>query len=267
MSLRANFHTHSSFCDGTNTPLEIVEEALKLRMTNIGFSGHMDADVHMEFDKYVATIRKLQNEYKDKIDILCGVELDTLYDPKYAEGMDYVIGSTHFLDVDYERPLSVDDKPEDVVLLSNEFYGGDYYKLCKAYYELEATVVDRFPCTFIGHFDLVSKFNRVLHFIDESDVQYLNPAYEAMDYLVSKGLMFEINTSQAYRGKLYPSRLLLSHLKEIGGEIIINSDAHKMSDLIKGFDVAIQTAKECGFDHSNYLTLEDGKLKTFQVLI
>ena len=36
---------------------------------------------------------------------------------------DYVIGSTHFLDVDYERPLSIDNTSEDVILLCNEFYG------------------------------------------------------------------------------------------------------------------------------------------------
>ena len=263
--LTANYHTHSTFCDGANTPNEIVTEALKLGMTHLGFSGHMDVGVYMKFEDYLTEIRKLQREYREHIEILCGVELDNLYDPKYSEKVDYVIGSTHYLDVDSEMPFSVDYKPEEVVRLCKEFFEGDYYKLCKSYYELEAKIIDRFPCTFIGHFDLVTKFNYVLHFVDETDTRYLAPAYEAMDYLVSKGVMFEINTGQSLRGKLYPSIPLLRRLKEIGGEIIINSDAHKAADLMKKFDMAVQIAKECGFNHTNYLTMKRGKRETIQI--
>ena len=258
MKLLANYHTHSLFCDGKSSPQEIVEEAIRQKMTHLGFSGHMDSDIHMDFEKYTKEIRKIQKEYRGSIEVLCGVELDTLYDSKYASGVDYVIGSTHFIDVNYERPLSIDNTPEELELLCNEFYGGDYYKLCKEYYELEATVVDRFPCAFIGHFDLITKFNNVLHFIDEENQSYLQLGYDAAEHLIKKGVPFEVNTRQVYRNKLFPSKDLLRIINQLGGNIIISSDAHDKNELLNGFGNAIRVAKECGYNSSLILKLDKG---------
>ena len=265
MVLKANYHTHTTWCDGSSTPREIVEEALRLGFAHLGFSGHMDADIHMDMDRYAGEIRKLQAEYGDRLEILCGVEWDNLYDTACTEGMDFVIGSTHFMDVRYERPLSIDYTPEDVVLLCREFYGGDYLKLCRDYYALEATIADKYPCTFIGHFDLVTKYNHLLHFVDEDDPRYLKPAYEAMEYLAGKGIPFEINTRQAHRGKFFPGETLLKRLFSLGGEIVINSDAHGAGELDKGFEAAAELAKSCGFRHTNYLTKMNGKPEWIQV--
>lgn len=247
MQIKANYHTHTTFCDGKNSPREMVEKAIELGFTHLGFSGHMDADIHMDLPQYTKEIRNLQIEYEDKIQILCGVEWDNLYDLNCTANMDYVIGSTHFLNVQYERPLSIDDTPEDVILLCNEFFGGDYYKLCKEYYQLEATIIDKYPCTFIGHFDLITKFNDLIHFVDQEDTRYLRYALEAMEYLVSKGVLFEINTRQSSRGRLFPDGVLLKALHAFGGKIIVNSDAHTCSELDKGFDYALQKVKESGF--------------------
>ena len=35
-----NLHTHTSFCDGANTPEEMVQAAIALGMDSLGFSGH-----------------------------------------------------------------------------------------------------------------------------------------------------------------------------------------------------------------------------------
>ena len=267
MPIEANYHTHSKLCDGSSTLRECVEEAIKIHFKHLGFSGHMDADVHMDFEKYLREVNQLKKEYYDKIEILCGVELDNLYDPRYAEKVDYVIGSTHFLDVDYIRPLSIDDTHDDFVLLLNTFYNGDCLRMCREYYELEAAICDKFPCTFIGHFDLITKFNNELHYIDEDDPKYLTYAFDAMEVIARKGIPFEINTRQAHRGKLFPGKRLLERLKLLGGEIIISSDAHNCLELNKGFDYAIQVAKECGFDHTCCITKKNGKIEYVQVEI
>ncbi len=36
----ANFHTHTVFCDGRNTPEEVVLSAIEKGFSAIGFSGH-----------------------------------------------------------------------------------------------------------------------------------------------------------------------------------------------------------------------------------
>ena len=259
MPLLANFHTHTTFCDGKNTAEEMVEQAISLGFTQLGFSGHMDPDIHMDIQAYFREIRRLAALYSDRLEILCGVELDNIYDPGCAEGADYIIGSTHFLDVQSEIPMSVDNTEEYMARLANEFFGGDYYELAKAYYELEAQVYDRTRCDFVGHFDLVTRFNDEMHFLDESEPRYWIPALTAMEHLVRQGVPFEINCGAVNRNRkreLYPNRFLLRHLREFGGEIFINSDAHQRELLGSGFDIAVKTAMECGFTHVNILTKE-----------
>ena len=257
MALRANYHTHTTFCDGSDAAEEVVLAAIDKGFSHLGFSGHMDPDIHMDFDAYFAEIGRLREKYEDKIEILCRVELDNLYDPHCADGAEYVIGSTHFLDVQSDIPISVDNSGEMMRRLAEEFFGGDYYKLAKSYYELSARVYDRLHCTFVGHFDLVTRFNDSMHFLDEADSRYIMPALEAMEYLVKEGVPFEINCGAVNRNRkkeLYPNRFLLKNLREFGGEILINSDAHQKELLDGGFDIAVERALACGFTHVNILT-------------
>ena len=124
--LRANFHTHTVFCDGTNTAEEMVQQALALGFEQLGFSGHMDPDIHMDWPAYVAEITRLKRAYAGQLDILMGVELDNVYDPACCPGAEFVIGSTHFLDVETPTPMSVDNSPEIMEQLCREYYGGDW---------------------------------------------------------------------------------------------------------------------------------------------
>ena len=254
--MKANYHTHSTFCDGRDTPEEIVKTALRKNFTHLGFSGHMDPDIHMDLGAYTQEIRRLKELYRDKIDIFLGIELDNLYDPICAAGAEYVIGSTHFLDVDSPVPMSVDNTEEIFQQLCHEHFGDDYYRLAKAYYDLEARVYDRLHCTFVGHFDLVTRFNDRLHVLDETDKRYTALALEAMEYLVSEGVPFEINCGAVNRGRkkeLYPNRFLLTKLSEMGGRILLSSDAHQKELLDGGFDLAVETAVLCGFTHVQML--------------
>ena len=262
--LHANFHTHTSFCDGKNTPEEVVLQAIAYGFTQLGFSGHMDPDIRMDIEAYFAEIGRLKEKYRDRIDILAGVELDNLSDPDCAKGAEYIIGSTHFLDVDTEVPMSVDHSEEIMERLCRECFGGDYYRLAKAYYELEAKVYDRLHCTFVGHFDLVTRFNDSMHFLDEEDPGYIKAALESMEYLVSEGVPFEINCGAVNRGRkkdFYPNRRLLKALHDFGGEIFINSDAHQKELLCGAFPEAVKIALSCGFSHVLILRHDqDGKV-------
>ena len=321
--LRGNFHTHTVFCDGANTAQEMADQALALGFTHLGFSGHMDPDIRMDLAAYDREIRRLQEVYRGRLEILRGVELDGLYVPRMPslagkrgcgaesaekeegsrpervgasktdsaertgatesdpaertgaaktdpaeekksvderallDGMEYLIGSTHFIEAPSGGPLgSVDDTWERLETFCTEEFGGDFYRLSKEYYRTEAEVFDRTHCTFVGHFDLVTRFNDAMHFLEEEDPRYYMPALETMEYLVSKGLPFEINCGAVNRGRkaeLYPNRFLLQKLREMGGEILISSDAHQKELLDGGFDIAVRTAAACGFTHTLFL--------------
>ena len=254
--LKANYHTHTTFCDGDETAERMVQRALELRFGHLGFSGHMDEEIHMDWSTYVAEIARLREAYADRIDILCGVELDTLYDPDSCPGAEYVIGSTHYVDVDVPFSRAVDYGADVSLRLCDECFGGDWYAMCRSYYELEAQVFDRLHCTFVGHFDLITRFNDQMHAFDAEDPRYLGPALEAMEHLVRQGVPFEINCGAHNRGRkeeLYPRRSLLRALHDFGGQIFINSDAHQETCLNGSFDVAVKRAIECGFTHVNVL--------------
>ena len=47
MALRANYHTHTTFCDGSDSAEDVVLAAIDKGFSHLGFSGHMDPDIHM----------------------------------------------------------------------------------------------------------------------------------------------------------------------------------------------------------------------------
>ena len=68
--MKTNYHTHTTFCDGKNTPKENAEEALKKGFDILGFSAHSlyphSSDWHMpveEHKNYFDSIRALAKEY------------------------------------------------------------------------------------------------------------------------------------------------------------------------------------------------------------
>ena len=106
-----NLHTHSIYSDGKSTPREHVEEAVRQGLTRLGFSEHsplpFDNNFSVKSDRmpdYIKEIAALKEEYKDRIEILCGLEADyitgvsesfALTKEKYQ--LDYLIGGVHLV--------------------------------------------------------------------------------------------------------------------------------------------------------------------------
>lgn len=269
--LRANYHTHTTFCDGANTAEEMAHQAIDLGFEALGFSGHVDPGVQMDWEDYASEVLRLRSTLRDKIDILLGAELDNLFDPSCCLEAEYLIGSTHFIPVDVTLDGCVDMNPETSVRCCREYFGGDWYAYCRAYYEFESEVFSRTHCTFVGHFDLVTRFNDELHAFDEEDPRYLRPALETMEHLVQQGVPFEVNCGAFNRGRkaeLYPRQSLLQALHDFGGEIFINSDAHEKGLLDGGFETAVERAIACGFTHVNTLRHDaHGQVEVRQVAL
>lgn len=252
--IREDFHIHTNFCDGKNTPREMVEAALEKGFTDLGFSGHGDfgfcepgfgmSDQILE--KYKETIQELREEYKGKIRLYTGIELDCLGPVQKA---DYAIGSTHCIEKNGEY-IEVDYTPEVLEEGVKRLWHGDWYAMTRDYFELEASVYRRTGCTWVGHFDLVAKFNEKGGYFDENCDAYREPALAAMKELNDQGLPFEINTGAMSRGLKsvpYPSAFLLRELKAMGGRILINSDSHSARHIGFGFEQARKIAWDCGF--------------------
>ncbi|MEE0928607.1 MAG: histidinol-phosphatase HisJ family protein [Acutalibacteraceae bacterium] len=257
-----DLHTHTAYCDGDNTPEEMLLSAIEKGFNTYGFSSHSHLSYdeswnmsHAEQKKYVAEVLSLREKYKGKIEVLLGTEYDLLSDNDLTP-FDYVIGSCHSLIKDGSY-VSVDHSEKIFVDCVEKLYGGDYYFFCSDYFKMMSTADTRREVTFFGHFDLVNKFNKDFKFFSETDSRYTAPMLSALEKLAKSGKPFEINTQHTFRHsqtEASASALCwLSALSEMGGQIIINSDAHKTDRIGFNFDRAKQLAKKCGFKH--YLVL------------
>lgn len=241
----SNYHTHTCFCDGKNTPEEMVLEAIRLGCKEIGFSGHS----HTPFDgsfcmtrentlAYRSTVRALQEKYKDKIKIYLGIEQD-YHSPESTEGYDYIIGSVHYVEKDRVH-LSVDESKETQIDIVKQYYDGDFYSFVEDYYELVADVYQKTKCHIIGHFDIITKFNRLGDLFDTRHPRYQAAAQKALDALLECPAILEVNTGAMARGyttEPYPSQDILSQWLKAGKEIIFSSDCHSKDHTLYGYDI------------------------------
>ncbi len=258
--IKENYHTHTIYCDGDNTPEEMINKAIELGFNYLGFSGHGHTDKDGSYcmslettKKYMQDITVLKEKYKDKITVLLGVEQDIISNDDVSS-FDYVIGSSHYIEKN-GKLYNVDGSKDEFEFIVNNLYNGSIIDFAKEYYQNVSAVVDKTNCQIIGHFDLISKnFERCN--VEETK-EYLDIAKKAVDKLVEYNVPFEINTgamSRGYRTSPYPSKEILKYIFEKGGKIIFNSDCHNINYLDNGFDMAVKLAKEAGFTSRCILT-------------
>ena len=261
--MKQNLHTHTTFCDGKNTPEEMVRSAISLGLDSLGFSGHApmagpNGDWTMgenDVPRYRAEVLHLREKYAGQIEIFLGLEQD-FDSPPLTGPWDYVIGSVHQVRKEAAW-LSVDASAEEFVRAAERHYGGDYYSFAEDYYRRVGEVADRTGCQIVGHFDLITKFNEGDRLFDTSCPRYVNAALEALDRLSGRGLIFEINTvamSRGYRTAPYPAPALLRAMGEREVPICITSDSHSADTLLHAFPQAAELAWTCGYREQMVLT-------------
>ena len=269
---KTNLHTHTTYCDGKLTPLEMVRAAIDKNLEVIGFSGHAHmAEVGHEWcmspedtAAYRAAVAALGRDYADQIEVVTGIEQDVFSDFS-TEGYQYVIGAVHFVKKDGEY-VPIDHSEELFGDAVNRIYGGDVYAFARDFYETTALAPTATGADIAAHFDLFKKFNSGGKFFDENDKRYRNAALDALREAAKSGVIFEINTGGAYRccnTEFYPAPFILRELKELGGRITFSSDSHDARSLCYGFPAARKIAKECGFKTA--WTWKDGGFKEFKI--
>ena len=253
MNIRSDFHVHSTYCDGRDTPSEMAERAYRLGFHTLGFSSHSADYSGLEIcmdearaASYRREIYELRDQYDGKMNILCGLELDYNSDMD-GSAYDYVIGSVHNLYADGKYRV-IDHTAEDFAALLKEHFRGSVHRLAEAYYACVADVARKTKADIIGHLDLITKFQDRLPL--PMDERYLAYAYEAIHTLIPYGKPFEINVgaiTRGYRTTPYPADVLLREIYQCGGSIIFTGDCHDRRWLGQGFAGAVDLAKACGF--------------------
>ena len=248
---KSNFHTHSIFSDGHNTPREMIEEALSHGFDALGFSDHSYTEAQADSCVTPGTelmrareLRALREEYADRIRIYDGIEFDwhsSLPDMVY----DYMIGSVHEMYVG-DTLVEIDNGRDNQQRSINDLYGGDTAGFAEDYYKNLTDHIRTNRPDFVGHFDLPTKYS----LIDEDDSRYVDAALTAARECVKYCPTFEMNTgaiARKLRTVPYPASFIVDEIKKCGGRFIITSDCHYRERMTIGFDVAEELLAAHGF--------------------
>ena len=257
-----NLHTHTIYCDGANTPEEVILTALKKKFDSIGFSGHSPmfySDYNVLTPEktllYKKEVNRLKEKYRDRLEIFCGLEYD-MYCQVDQSGYDYLIGAVHYLKIG-EKYVGFDRSAEVVQQVIDTYFGGDGMRYAKAYYEALAELPSYGKFDIIGHFDLICKHSEKTKFFDEESKEYQGYVLQAADALRGKIPLFEVNTgaiARGYRTSPYPTVYIIKQLKEMGFGVCISSDCHDAKQLDCHFAESEELLRACGFREKFVLT-------------
>lgn len=248
----SNAHTHTTFCDGKNTPFEMLQQAEKLGFVALGFTGHACQTANNFFglkdeEGYIAAIRNLQDQSK-KVRVHLGIELDAVSWCNRKE-YDYVLGGFHYLlKAGFVYP--VDGKRRTVQAAINHLYGGDSLKAAVDFFRTTAELCEKFKPDIMGHYDIIAKNNEDGTLFDIENRRYQGAALESLEAVKACGAILEVNTgamARGYRTTPYPYLFVLKRWKEMGGNVILGSDCHNRDFLNYGFNEALDLIRCAGF--------------------
>ncbi len=250
-------HMHSSFSgDCTSSPESMIDAAVSKGLSGICFTDHMDYDYPkdpqsktvFEFDppQYKAAIARLQQQYKDRLPVLCGIELGLQphLAPKHAELLntfpfDFVIGSSH-------------------VVHGKDPYYASYYEGRseeEAYREYFVSILENINAfkdfDVYGHIDYVVRYgpNKNAFYTYE---KYADVIDAVLKKLISLGKGIEVNTAGFKYGLGHPNPCedILKRYRALGGEIVtLGADAHQPEHVAYAFEKVAGLLKSCGFSY------------------
>ncbi|QOG12665.1 histidinol-phosphatase [Arcobacter sp. FWKO B] len=248
--LRIDLHNHTTLCNhATGTMEGYVLEAISKGIDIFGFSCHapMNFDIKYrmsleDMSTYEEEIFRLQDKYKNQIQILFAYEVDYL--PPYIEPkvlskpVDYFIGSVHFINSwGFDNP---------------EFIGGyegkDIDVIWGEYFDAISDMAKTRLFDVVGHLDLI----KVFKYLPKKAVGII--AYDALKEIQKANMTIEINPAGLRKPieELYPSKELLKIAYDLNIPITCGSDAHKIEQIGYGYEHAVALAKEVGYKNVQY---------------
>jgi histidinol-phosphatase (PHP family) len=253
-------HVHTQYCPhGSKDNVDdYLEKALKLGYTEITFAEHAplpggftdptplkdSAMMLRDLDDYFRTIEKAKNEYKGKIKINAGLEVDfiegyeketTAFLNEYGGHIDDAVLSVHFLrnpDGGYD---CIDYSPESFGAMIESY--GSLEAVHHMYYRtvLKSVLADlgTYKPKRIGHITLANKFQLKYptgkRFEEEIDVILQN--------IADKGYELDYNgagTAKPLCREPYPPDWVISKANALGIPLVYGSDAHQAKELGQG---------------------------------
>lgn len=263
--LLTNYHTHTNFCDGIEIPERYAQEAVCQSLQVLGYSAHAPLPFpcswtlpYEKYEDYLQIVRKLKQDYKDQLEILCGLEIDYIPGlwPKiskmlHPEQLDYFIGSIHFVDAFNDgTPWSIDGSHDEFYKGWTEIFHKDSHALVRKYFDYTRQMVRDMKPPVIGHLDKIKMQYKDDCFIPETDKIYRDELLATLEVIAQYGGVVEINTRGVYRRgepEFYPSQWLFKEMYLRNIPVMVNSDAHRPHEIILLRNEALKQLKDAGY--------------------
>jgi histidinol-phosphatase (PHP family) len=270
-----NYHSHCRYCDGTDIPERYVEQAIAEKMPAYGFSSHAPVPFDCswavkteELQAYVSEVRQLRERRQSEIQLYCGLEVDYIpgvSGPKSQvlldAGLDYTIGSVHFVDAFPDgRRWEIDGSHPIFLEGLEQIFGGDIRRAVSRYYELTRQMVQEECPDVVGHVDKIKMQCEEGKLFSESLDWYREEMMKTLRVIAEVGVTVEVNTRGIYKKKVsetYPSRWVLEQMFALNIPVALNSDAHHPREISMHFTESARMLQQVGYRQLRVLL--DGK--------
>lgn len=254
MNIEYNYHTHNHRCGHAGGDCyDYANEAVKKGIKKLGFSDHgpfkdFDPGFRMAYDMfedYKQEAYAVKRDYRDKLDVKVGVEIEYLesQDKYYDElltkgGMEYLIMGQHF----YE------DK-NGILRYTYEM------KSTEEYLDYAKSIVNGIKTgyfSFLAHPDLICIHDFKWDYNCDKAFDMIIDAALDKDFVIEyNGNGFRRGIKKFYDGERYeyPHDKVFKKVADAGVKVIINSDCHGPSQLCDEYmELAYEKAKELGLN-------------------
>ncbi len=236
-----NFHSHTQFCDG-HAPMEVMAAAaVQAGMKHYGFTPHSPipcpSPCNMSLEDvplYIRQAEQIREKYRGVCAFYTGMEVDYLgsdWGPAHpyfkSLGLDYTIGSVHFIPDFYGEPVDIDGSPERFRRNLADRFRGDLDYVVDTFFSHSVQMIEAGGFDILGHADKIGLNASSVSPAVESGSLYLSWIDRLLQAILKHRPVVELNTKafQAH-GRFYPSTPLLRKLIENDIIITVNSDAH-----------------------------------------
>lgn len=252
--MKFDLHTHHDRCGhAIGTLKDYVEGAIENGLQVIGLSDHSPffgekddqpfpntAMARSDFKRYVEEVLELKQQYKDRIEVLLGVESD--FFPEYADvyrevyrqyPFDYIIGSVH-----KSNEISIFDR--------HRWEGLDETGIVKEkeiYFDLVQQSARSGMFDVLGHIDAMKSNYPDFH-------KYETPALEeTLRTIAESDVVIEVNTSGRIKKcrEWHPTIGVLERAHYYGVKVTFGSDSHKADRVGDEWELVRDTLKQIGY--------------------
>lgn len=241
-SIKTNYHTHYSICRHAEGSVdEYINRAIKLGYKTLAITEHIPFPKEMteviiskrmyidQLDDYINEINSKKEEYKNKIEILLGLECEYLdfLEPlieEVSKKCDFLILGQHY--------IKVKNKYKSIYNVSEENYLDIYFSTAHRALSTGLFKIFAHPDIFLWK---VKDWNPYLE----------KKSKELIECAIKNNVLIELNTNGIrfgyrkekyfyYNNKkvyCYPNYYFLKLANDLGAKIILNDDAHDPNDL------------------------------------